>query len=185
MSDHNVVLTVAAYASAGAAGRDFDALGRARDGGERRRVAAAILKKGPDGALRIDRSDGVAAEHWVALLGAALTVIAAPVGILFLQPVVTTRVGWAPVAALVAHFWQNIPQDTLRLMSDMLESSPAGLVIVAVDLTKRGHQGTPLRGERHDHRLDSTTADLGVDITRRDRRCERRRLSRSAAHTLS
>ena len=32
MSDHNVVLTVAAYASPAAAGQDFDAVGRARDG---------------------------------------------------------------------------------------------------------------------------------------------------------
>ena len=113
------------------------------------RVTAAVLKKAAGGALRIYRSDDVAADMG-ALLGAALAVIAAPVGILFLQPIAATRVGWVRVAALVDHFWQNIPQETLHLMSNMLESSPAGLVIVAVD-HEGGQRGSPLRGDRHAH----------------------------------
>ena len=163
MSDHNVVLTVAAYGSPAAAGRDFDALGRARDGDERRRVAAAVLKKAAGGALRIHRSDDVAANMG-ALLGAALAVIAAPVGILFLQPVATTRVGWVRVAALVDHFWQNIPQETLHLMSNMLESSPAGLVIVAVAQTNED-SGVVLSEATATLMSQTTTADLGADIT--------------------
>ena len=163
MSDHNVVLTIAAYDSPAAAERDFDALGRARDGDERRRVAAAVLKKAAGGALRIYRSDDVAANMG-ALLGAALAVIAAPVGILFLQPIAATRVGWVRVAALVDHFWQNIPQETLHLMSNMLESSPAGLVIVAVDQTKED-SGVLLSEATATLISHSTTADLGADIT--------------------
>ncbi len=137
MGDHEVVLTVAAYASEAAAEQDFDAVGRARDSGPHHHVAAAVLMKGADGALTIHRSDGLAANvAWGgALLGAALAVIAAPVGILFLQPVATTSTEWARVAALVDHFWRNVPQETLHRMSNMLESSPAGLVIVAVDQT--------------------------------------------------
>lgn len=47
-------------------------------------------------------------EHCVVLAVAA--VIAAPVGILLLQPVATTSTGWAWVAALVDHFWRDAPQ---------------------------------------------------------------------------
>ena len=94
-----------------------------------------------------------------ALLGAALAVIAAPVGIVFLHPVVTTRAGWARVATLVDHFWQNIPQETLHLMSNLLESSPAGLVIVAVDHT-REEVGVLLSGATGPTVIHSTTVSV-------------------------
>jgi hypothetical protein len=166
MSYHKVVLTVAAYASKAAAARDFDAVGRARDGGEYRQVAAAVLGKGLDGALTIDRSDAVEPDvAWGgALLGAALLVLAAPVGILFLPPVVTGRSGWARVAALVAHCWQNIPQEKLHLMSNLLESRPAGLVIVAVDHT-REQVGALLSDATATILSYSTTVELDADFT--------------------
>ena len=150
MSDHNVVLTVAAYASEAAARRDFAAVPTRQGHGTLQDVAAAVLHKGSDGALTIDRGDlvepGVALGG--ALLGAALTVLAAPVGIVLLPPVVTAQAGWAPVIALVTHFWQDVPQQTLRLMSDMLESNPAGIVIVAVDPTRTASAASSRRRSR-------------------------------------
>ncbi len=83
--------------------------GAARERGEYADVGAAVLRKGADGALSIYRSDGVATDVG-SLLGAALAVIAAPVGISFLQPVAITQDGWARVATMVGDFWQDIPR---------------------------------------------------------------------------
>ena len=163
MSEHSVVLTVAAYASAGSAEQDFDALERARDRGEHHDVGAAVLRKGADGALTIHRSDDVATDAG-SLLGAALAVIAAPVGISFLQPVAIIQDGWARVAAMVGDFWQDIPQETLHTMTNLLESSPAGLVIVAVDRTQ-GDIGALLTQATATICTFGTAADLGADIT--------------------
>ena len=139
MIEHSVVLAVTAYSSTAAAEQDFSAVTWARDSGAFRYVAAAVLTKGAGGALGIHLTDGVAADTALggALLGAALAILAAPVGISYLQPVTTTPSGWSRVAALVDHLWQNVPQEELHQMSDMLESSPAGLVIVAVDQTEK------------------------------------------------
>ena len=163
MSEHSVVLTVAAYASAGSAEQDFDALVRTRDDGGDRDVGAAVLRKGADGALTIHRSDDVATDAG-SLLGAALAVIAAPVGISFLQPFAITQDGWARVATMVGDFWQDIPQETLHTMTNLLESSPAGLVIVAVDRTKED-VGALLPRATATIATFSTAADLGADIT--------------------
>jgi hypothetical protein len=167
MRNHNVVLTVASYRSDAAARRDFDAVVNARDGGICRHVALAILSKGPDGALSIERSDGAEPDAtWAgALLGAALTVLAAPVGITFLPHVLAAPAGWTLVAALVTHYWHDVPQDTLRLMSDMLECGPVGVVIVAVDLSGDGI-GVLLSEATATIVNDSITAGLDVDLNR-------------------
>jgi len=167
MIGHSVVLAVAAYASAAAAEQDFNAVRRARDSGALRHVAVAVLHKGADGALGIYRSDRAAARMALGdvLLGAALLVIAAPVGISYLQPVATTPGGWAQVTALVEHLWQNVPQEELHQMSNLLESSPAGLIVVAVDQTTN-ETGALLSKAGETIVTHSTTADLGADITR-------------------
>ena len=136
MSDHTVILSVAAYASEAAARHAFEAVGRAGEHGDHPYLAAAVLHKGPDGALTIESGEVEPASAWGgALLSAALTVLVAPIGIALLPPVVTTPADWTRVAALVTHFWQQVPQATLRLMSDTLESNPAGILIVAIDTT--------------------------------------------------
>ena len=163
MSEHSIVLTVAAYASAGMAEQDFEALGRASDRGEQHAVGAAALKKGADGALRIYRSDG-ATTNVGPLLGAALAVIAAPVGISFLQSVEITQDVWARVATMVGDFWQNIPQETLHTMTNLVESSPAGLVIVAIDRTREDIESR-LPQATATIATFSTAQDLGADIT--------------------
>ena len=94
--------------------------------------------------------------------------LAAPVGISFLQPVVTTPAGWARVAALVDHYWQNIPQEELHQMTNLLESSPAGLVVVAVDQTGEDI-GALLSGATATIMAHSATSDLGADIHAHDR----------------
>jgi hypothetical protein len=163
MSEHSVVLTAAAYASAGMAEKDFDALERGRDRGEHHDVGGAVLRKGADGALGIYRSDG-ATTNVGPLLGAALAVIAAPLGISFLQSVEITQDVWARVATMVGDFWQNIPQEMLHTMTNLVESSPAGLVIVAIDRTREDIEAR-LPQATATIATFSTAKDLGADIT--------------------
>ena len=166
MSNHDVVLTVASYASDSAARRDFDAVV-----GSRHRtnlhVAVAILHKGPDGARSIDRSNGTELEVPLAgaLLGAALTVLAAPVGIALLPRVVAAPAGWAVVTALVTHFWQYVPQNTLHMMSNLLEEGPAGAVMVTVDQSGENIR-TLLPGASATIVTESTTTGLDVHLNR-------------------
>jgi hypothetical protein len=135
MSDQPIVLAVATYPARADADHDFGAvLGGGQDG-RLDHLAAAVLEKGADGKLEV-RRHGSTAEHpayGAVLLGGAITVIAAPPGIAFLALVVPTRAAWAGVAAIVGHFWHYIPRDTLRRMSDLLESGQAALIVVAVN----------------------------------------------------
>jgi uncharacterized membrane protein len=166
MSDQSVVLAVATYTSKAAADRDFDAVRGARHSGEFDYIAVAVLEKGADGELLLDRHDspptGIARGG--GLLGGALIVIAAPVGIRFLVPLVATAAAWAGVGAIVGHFWQNTPKEQLRQMSELLEAGQAALVVVAVD-----HDGQEVRAalSNASRRLvtDSTSADFEADFT--------------------
>ena len=80
MSDQAVVMAVAAYASKAAAERDFRALATAAGGQDR--LTAALVEKGADGRLTVDRYHGPAGRPacGLALLGGALVVLAAPLG---------------------------------------------------------------------------------------------------------
>jgi hypothetical protein len=132
MSDHTTVLAVASYRSKAAAERDFDAImitlsERPLD------YAAAVVEKGADGTLTLDRFHHAAVGD--ALLGAALNVIAAPLGILLLAPAIVTQASGADVAPLVGHFWHHIPRDELFRMSNLLEAGQAAIAIVTVDDT--------------------------------------------------
>jgi hypothetical protein len=133
VSTNAVVIAVGSYPTRAAARQDFQQVCRLEDEASRC-VAAAVVEKGADGLLTIDRPK--AAERLVcgaALLGGALIVVAAPLGMLYLVPVVATKTAWAGVGAIVAHFWNNVPKAELRHMTDLLEATQAALVVVAVD----------------------------------------------------
>jgi hypothetical protein len=128
MADRRVIMAVASFGSKAAADADFDAL-LASPGP----VAAALVEKGPDGRLTIDRHQCPAEPAvWAGpVLGGALTVVAAPVGIRFLVPVVAAGPDLGGVGAIAAHFWNNIAKDQLRRMSELLETGQAAIVVVA------------------------------------------------------
>jgi hypothetical protein len=133
MSDHTTVLAVASYRTKAAAERDFDAVGNATKA-RQLDCAAAIVEKGADGTLTLDRLHHAASiGSGDALLGAALNVIAAPLGILLLAPAIATQASWIDVVPLVVHFWHHIPRDELFRMSNLLEAGQAAIAIVAVD----------------------------------------------------
>jgi Protein of unknown function (DUF1269) len=160
MSDEPVVLAVATYPARADADHDFGAVLGGGQGGRLDRVAAAILEKGADGKLEV-RRHGCTPEHPAycdVLLGGALMVIAAPLGIAFLTPVVPTGAAWAGVGAIVDHFWHYIPRDALRRMSDLLESGQAALVVVAVN-----HLGVEVAAL-----LSQSTNKISTDCIRAD-----------------
>ena len=129
MDDHCLIMAVASYASKSAAERDFgDVLDQ---------VTAAIVEKGADGSLTMDRHHSAAPDSsWGGhLLGAALIVLAAPLGLRFLSSVIVNRESWVAVAHIAAHFWQNVPRSELHRMGDLLEARQAGIVVVSVDQT--------------------------------------------------
>ena len=135
MSEHTVVMAVAAYGSGADADRDFAVVGASLCRPDVEHVAVAQVHKGLDGQLTMDRHAVSDADDAVcpALLGAALTVIAAPLGIQLLGPLMATRAAWVGIAALAALFWHHIPKHRLHKMSDLLEAHQSALVVVALD----------------------------------------------------
>ena len=138
MAERPTVLAVATYPDKSAAEADFRAVWGSHREGDVDHVAAAVLEKGIDGQLRMDRHDSTAKDLACggALVGSALAVVAAPLAIVPLSVVTTQGATWAGVFGIVGHFWHNIPKSQLLRMSDLLESGQAALVIVAVDHTE-------------------------------------------------
>jgi hypothetical protein len=153
MTDTQIVMAVASYPSRAAADNDFRAL---EAGQGHRRVAVALVEKGADGQLTIDRYHCAPGEPaWEgAVLGSALTVVAAPVGISFLVPVVQTGATLGGVGAIARHFWTNIPKGQLSQMSDLMEGGQAALLVVAGDDSD----------EEIERRLSGATAKVVVSL---------------------
>jgi len=135
MSDKPVTVAVATYSDKASAELDYDAVHGIKREGQLDHLAIAVVDKGDDGKLKIDRHNS-SAKHaaWgTGVLGGALAVISAPLGIVFLGPLAATSAVWAAVGGFAGHFWNNIPKDEVRRMGDVLESGLCGLVIVAVN----------------------------------------------------
>lgn len=135
MSDKPITVAIATYASKSAADQDYDAIHGIKHQGQLDHLAIAVVERQADGDLKIDRHNS-SAKHaaWgTGVLGGALTVISAPLGIVLLGPLAATSAVWAAVGGFAGHFWRNIPKDTVREMSDVLERGEFGLVIVAVN----------------------------------------------------
>ncbi len=135
MSDKPVTIAVATYDDREAAEQDFDAIWGIKHEGQLDHLAIALVTKEEDGKLKIDRHD-TSAKHLAwggGILGAAATVISAPLGIVFLGPLAASAAVWAGVGGLVGHFWRNIPKEELARMSAVLEDGDCGLVVVAVN----------------------------------------------------
>jgi uncharacterized membrane protein len=167
MSEKQVVLAVATYPSKDAAQMDFDAVWGVKHEGDLDHVAAAMLEKRADGKLEMQRHDSTA-KHLAwggALLGGALAVVSAPLGIVYLGSVAATGGAWAGAGAIIGHFWHNIPKEDLRRMTDLLEAGEAGLVVVAVD-----HKGEDIEGLLNNatekYVTDSSRADFEADFNR-------------------
>lgn len=135
MSDKPTTVAVATYANKASAEQDYEVVRGTKHAGQIDHLAVAFVERDADGKLKIDRHDSTA-KHLAwggAVLGGALAVISAPLGIVFLGPLAATSGAWAAAGGLVGHFWHNVPKDEVRKMSDLLEAGEYGLVVVAVN----------------------------------------------------
>ena len=165
MGEQAVVVAAATYTSRATAAENLRALCGEPPPGSLGRLAAAIVEKGADGRLTIDRHGATTSHRGPddLLLGAVLVVLAAPVGIAFLVPMAATGSAWAGVAALVGHVWHDIPKSELRRMSDLLEAGQAALVAVAVDRAADDVRAA-LTGATIAVVTDGVTADLEAEV---------------------
>ena len=159
--DHDTPITIAAakYSTHDLAERDFDDVWAARGRDEFDHTAVAVLTKDSTGNLAVDRHDSTA-KHLAwggALLGAALVVVAPPVG-------AAALVGsGAGAGALVGHFHHNIPKADVDAIADLLQSGQSGLIIVAVN--KTGTDIKPLLQNADKTVVTNTTwGDLDAEI---------------------
>jgi hypothetical protein len=166
MGDQPVTFAVASYASRAVADTDFDALWESQSVPKSHHLSAALVEKGTSGELEINyhRNSAAGVAWGTALLGGALTTVAAPVGISYLASRLSTQAEWAGAAAIVGRFWHHIPREKLRSMSNLLEAGQAGLVVVAIALDREdvvaclsGATGTVLS--------ESLPVDLVADFT--------------------
>lgn len=135
MSDKPTTVAVATYSNKASAEQDYEVVRGAKHAGQIDHLAIAFVERDADGKLRIDRHDSTA-KHMAwggAVLGGALAVVSAPLGIVFLGPLAASSGTWAAAGGLAGHFWNNIPKDEVRKMSDLLEAGEFGLVVVAVN----------------------------------------------------
>jgi uncharacterized membrane protein len=135
MSNKPSTVAVATYANKAAADLDYEAVRAVKSGGQLDHLAVAVVTKGADGKLDIDRHDSTA-KHLAwggGILGAVSTVVFAPLGIVFLGPLITNTAVYAGAGGLVGHFWHNIPKDEVRKMGELLETGDYGIIVVAVN----------------------------------------------------
>jgi hypothetical protein len=167
MSAQPIVLAAASYPSRSAAEHDFRAVGGLKQDGRVDQVAASAMEKGADGWLEIvcHHSTALSLGSGVALLGSAITVLAAPLGIAFLASVLATRAEWEGAAAIVGRFWHEVPRDLLRTMGNLLEAGQTGLVVVAID-HRAEHISPVLSNAATTIVTDCVPADLEADFAK-------------------
>ena len=135
MSNKPATVAVATYADKAHADLDYDAVRGAKSDGQLDHIAIAVVTKQADGGLKIDRHDSTA-KHLAwggGILGAAATVAFAPLGIVFLGPLVANTAVYAGAGGLVGHFWKNLPKDDVRKLGDTLDAGQYGILIVALN----------------------------------------------------
>jgi len=133
-----MVLAGASYASRDDAVQAYKIVWGARHQGEFDQIDVAVLAKDANGELQVERHDSTA-KHMAwggALIGAALIIVAPPVGI---AAVAVGAGAVAGVGGIVGHFWNNISKEKLGEVSELIHSGEAALLIVAVN-----HNGTDI-----------------------------------------
>jgi hypothetical protein len=134
-----IALIGASYNTVDSAERDFTAVWAARHGVGFHHTSVAVLTKGHEGNLRVERSNSTAKhlEWGGALLGGALFVLARPAGI-----GVLAAVGVSGASAIIAHLHQQARPEDLAEIAALLEAGAAGLVVVV--LNRGGLEMMPL-----------------------------------------
>jgi hypothetical protein len=125
-----IALIGARYSTPERALQDYDRVWGARHDGDFHHTSVAVLAKGPDEDLHVQRSNSTA-KHLMwggALLGSALVVVAPPAGLeLF------AAVGLSGAGAIVGHFRRNASPERLAETALLLQEGASGLVVVVVN----------------------------------------------------
>jgi uncharacterized membrane protein len=156
-----VTLAVGRYSDRDGAVDDYHTLWGARHEGEFDHMALAVLTKDASGKLQVERHDSTA-KHLAwggVILGAALVVVAPPVG----AGVLASSGAVGGSGAIVGHFHHNIPKKDVEEAADLLESGQSGLIVVAVN--RRGGDIEPLLRNADKKAVTETTwGDLDAEI---------------------
>jgi uncharacterized membrane protein len=135
-----VTLAAARYSDRDGAVNDYHTVWGAKHEGEFDHMALAVLTKDANGNLQVERHDSTA-KHLAwggAILGAALVVVAPPVG----AAVLAGGAAGAGAGAIVGHFHHNIRKQDIEAAGNLLETGESGLIVVAVN--RRGEDIKPL-----------------------------------------
>src|SRR3954451_4097443 len=146
-----ISVVAASYGTRERAIEDFESVWSARHDGDFHHTAVALLSRGPDGGLDVERSSSTA-KHLMwggALLGGALFVLVPAAGVQ-----VFAAVGLDGAGALIYHFRRNADPQELADTALLLEAGNTGLVVVAVN--RHGAALTPLLA----HAQRSASVDL-------------------------
>jgi hypothetical protein len=157
-----MVLAAARYASRPEAIEAYKTVWGAKHEGEFDHISLAVVTKNADGELEVERHDSTA-KHLAwggAILGAALCVVAPPVGI---AAVATGAGGLAGAGAIVGHFWHQIPKEEIGKASALLADGDSGILVVAVN--KKSTDIAPLLGKNEGQVVIETKAgDLDAEM---------------------
>lgn len=135
MADRPTTIAVAAYATELDAEHDFAAVRAVKSTGQLDHLAIAVVAKDADGKLHVNRHNSTA-KHLAwggGILGAVTTVVFAPLGVVFLAPLMAHTAVLAGAGGLAGHFWHNIPKADIDQLGETLADGEFGLVIVAVN----------------------------------------------------
>src|SRR3954452_21887753 len=146
-----ISVVAASYSTRERAIEDFGSVWSARHDGDFHHTAVALLSRGPDGGLDVERSNSTA-KHLVwggALLGGALFILVPAAGVQ-----VFAAVGLDGAGALIYPFRRTAAPRELADTALVLEEGNSGLVVVAVN--RRGAPLTPLLA----HAQRSASVDL-------------------------
>jgi len=142
-----LLLVGARYPNRDDAAHDFERLWGARHKGKYDHVSVALLTKDADGELQVEQHDSTTkhAAWGGAVLGAALVLVAPPVG---LAAIAVGGGAMAGVGGVVGHLWHSIPKDDVAAVSRLLHSGDSGLLAVLAGWKKE--EVSPLL-ERAEH----------------------------------
>jgi uncharacterized membrane protein len=129
MSDKPMFLLVGVYDDLPAAEADYDAVKALHAGGLIGSYDSVIVSKGPDGKVKVTKTEKPT-QHggWIGLAAGAAVAIAAPVA----MPALVTA-GGAGLGAWIGHLARGISRSDARELGDTLEVGSAALIVVGVD----------------------------------------------------
>ena len=145
------------------ADEDYDAVRHAKREGDFDHLAVAIVTKGADGHLDVDRHDSTAKHGaWGGALTGAAILVAAPAaavgaGVVGVGTAVgvgggASVAGLAGAGGLAGHFWRNIPKEKTREMGDLLDVWRIGPHCRGRRQEGHGHRAAAEPRDEDDHR---------------------------------